>query len=107
MIKTLFANPTDVNITIVMINSIGHCLYLISNHSHELFDLIDTILKIPFNGNDKIAIALCDLCKSLVTVGSSWTRLIYGMLFREMMHLATPDEPTKSKEQIGRAICSF
>lgn len=90
-----------------MINSIGHCLYLISNHSHELFDLIDTILKIPFNGNDKLAMALCDLCKSLVTVDASWTRLIYAMLFREMMHLATPDQPTKSKEQIGRTVCSL
>ena len=106
MIKTLFANPTDVNITIVMINSIGHCLYMISNHSHQLFDLVDTILKIPFNGNDKLANALCDLCKSLVTVDASWTRLIYAMLFREMMKLATPDEPTKAKEQIGRPLCS-
>ena len=84
-----------------MITGLGHCINMISNNVEELFDLVDAVLKVSFNGNDKIAIALCDLCKSLAFVGSNYNRIIYTMLFREMMRLAVPDKPKENTVQIG------
>lgn len=88
-----------------MSTSIGHCINLICNNVEQFFDLVSIVLRIPFNGNMNVATVLTDFCTAIASISSSFNKLIFNMLFREMMELAVPDHPVETGKEMGE--CSF
>lgn len=84
-----------------MSTSIGHCINLICNNVEQFFDLVSIVLRIPFNGNVNVAIALTDFCIAIASISSSFNKLIFNMLFREMMELAVPDHTVETEKGMG------
>lgn len=91
---------------ISMSASIGHCINLICNNVEQFFDLVSIVLHIPFHGNYEIAVALTDFSKALASISSSFNKLIFNMLFREMMELAVPNHPVEAEKVLGETVAS-
>ena len=73
---------------LAMMASIAHCINLICNNVEVFFDLISTVLHVSFRGNYEITIALTDFCTSLASINNNFNKLIFSMLYRELMVLA-------------------
>lgn len=92
---------------ISMSASIGHCINLICNNVEQFFDLVSIVLHIPFHGNYEVAVALTDFSKALASISSSFNKLTFDMLFREMMELAVPNHPVEAEKVLGEAIVAL
>ena len=93
MIIQLFEGQQESEAMLAMTASIGHCINLICNNVEVFFDLISAVLHVSFKGNYEIAVALTDFCTSLASINNNFNKLIFAMLYRELMALAPSPIP--------------
>ena len=98
VILQLFENQQDPEAVIAMTTSIGHCINLISNNWEVFFDLVSAVLHVPFNSNYEIAATLTDFCTSLASINSNFNKVIFNMLYRELMVLAPTPVVTNQQD---------
>ena len=101
IILQLLKETTDEKAIVTMVNSMEHCINLISNNHAVFFELVSTVTRINFNGNIEIAKALLQFSVSLASINSNFNHLIFTMLFRELMYLAPFEHPTEEDHVIG------
>ena len=101
IILQLLKETTDEKAIVTMVNSMEHCINLISNNHAVFFELVSVVTRIPFNGNIEIAKALLQFSISLASINSNFNHLIFTMLFRELMYLAPFEHPTEEDHVIG------
>ena len=87
-----------------MVDSIGHCINIISNNHTVFFELIDVVCNIRFKSNMDIARTLSRFVLSLVSINSNYNHVIFMMLFRELMLLAPMDHPIEDVPVVGRRL---
>ena len=84
-----------------MVNSIGHCINIISNNHTVFFELIDVVCNIRFKSNMDVARVLSRFVISLASINSNYNHVIFMMLFRELMTLAPLDHPIEDFHAVG------
>ena len=102
MILKLFESQGDAEAMIAMITSISHCINLIANNTEVFFDLVSAVLNVSFRSNYDIALTLTEFSTSLASISSNYNKLIFSMLYRELMELAPAPVSTKETEPLGR-----
>ena len=90
-----------------MTTSIGHCINLISNNWEVFFDLVSAVLHVPFNANYEIAVTLTDFCTSLASINSNFHKVIFNMLYRELMGLAPTPVVTNQQDVMCSCFTVF
>ena len=101
MILTLFESQGDAVAMVAMITSISHCINLIANNTEVFFDLVSAVLNVSFRANYDIALTLTEFSTSLASISSNYNKLIFNMLFRELMELAPAPVSMKETESLG------
>lgn len=86
-----------------MIDSIGHCINIISNNHEVFFELVDVVCNIHFKTNVDVASAISRFSIALASISSNFNHLIFMMLFRELMLLAPLDHAIEDFTAVG--IC--
>ena len=104
VIIQLFEGQQESEAMLAMTASIGHCINIICNNTEVFFDLISTVLHVSFKGNYDIAVALTDFCVSLASINNNFNKLIFSMLYRELMVLA-PSPISMSGDDSMRTFC--
>ena len=99
-----------------LIDGIGHCINIISDHQSSFFDIISVVLNMNYNSNLNIASALSRLCISLASVCTQYNQIIFNHLFFQLMLLAPVDHAVEGYVSVGmfrykvircRRTCSF
>ena len=101
MILKLFESQGDAEAMVAIITSISNCINLIANNTEVFFDLVSAVLNVSFRANYDIALTLTEFSTSLASISSNYNKLIFNMLFRELMELAPAPVSMKETESLG------
>ena len=107
MIIKLFEGQQESEAMLAMTASIGHCINLICNNVEVFFDLISAVLRVSFKSNYDLAVTLTDFCTSLASINNNFNKLIFAMLYRELMALAPAPISMEQEESICRLCFDF